>query len=44
VVVVVVVVVDLWGIGEVYSGFWWGNLGERGHLGDLGLDERIILR
>jgi len=23
---------------------WWGNLRERGHLGDPGLDGRIILR
>jgi len=22
----------------VYTGFWWGNLRERGHLEDLGLD------
>ena len=32
------------GIGEVYTGFWWGNLGERDRLEDSGLDERIILR
>jgi len=32
------------GIGEAYSGFWWGNLRERGHLGDTGVDGRIILR
>ena len=31
------------GRGEVYTGFWWGNLRERDHLEDLGLDERIIL-
>jgi len=30
------------GIGKVYSGFWWGNLRERGHLGDPGIDGRII--
>ena len=30
--------------GEVYTGFWWGNLKERDHLGDPGLDGRIILR
>ena len=24
--------------------FWWGNLRERGHLGDSGVDGRIILR
>jgi hypothetical protein len=29
---------------EVYSGFWWGNLRERDHLGDPGVDGRIILR
>jgi hypothetical protein len=29
---------------EVYTGFWWGNLRERGHLGDPGVDGRIILR
>jgi hypothetical protein len=23
--------------------FWWGDLWERDHLEDLGLDERIIL-
>jgi len=28
----------------VYTGFWWGNLWERDHLGDLGIDGRIILR
>jgi len=30
--------------GEVYTGFWWGNLTERDHLGDPGLDGKIILR
>jgi len=29
---------------EVYTGFGWGNLKERDHLGDPGLDGRIILR
>jgi len=28
---------------EAYTGFWWGNLRERDHLEDLGIDERIIL-
>ena len=28
----------VWGRGEVYKGFWWGNLRERGHLGVLGVD------
>ena len=26
------------------QGFWWGNLRERDHLGDPGVDGRIILR
>jgi len=32
------------GIGEAYTGFWWGNLRERDHLGDPGIDGRVILR
>ena len=32
------------GSGEVYTGFWWGNVGERDYLGDPGIDGRIILR
>jgi hypothetical protein len=31
-------------IGEVHTGFWWGNLLERDHLEDLGIDGRIISR
>jgi len=30
--------------GEAYTGFWWGNLRKRDHLGDPGIDGRIILR
>jgi hypothetical protein len=34
----------VWRTGEVYTGFWWGNLRERDHLEDPGVDVRIILR
>ena len=27
----------------MYTEFWWGNLRERDHLGDPGVDGRIIL-
>jgi len=33
-----------WGRGEVYTGFWWGNVREREHLEDTVVDGRIILR
>ena len=32
------------GKGEAYTGFWWGNLRERDHLEDPGVNRRIILR
>jgi len=34
----------VWGRGEVYTGFWWGNLREREHLEDRGVDEWTIIR
>jgi len=30
--------------GQAYTGFWWGNLRQTGHLEDPGVDGRIILR
>jgi len=30
-------------MGEVHTGFWWGDLRETDNLGDLGIDVRIIL-
>jgi len=29
---------------ELHTGFWCGDLKERDHLEDLGVDERIILK
>jgi hypothetical protein len=34
----------VWRRSEVHTGFWWGDLRERNHLEDTGIDERIILR
>jgi hypothetical protein len=28
----------------VHTGFWWGDLREGDHLGDPGIDRRIILK
>ena len=36
--------VALMGREKAYTGFWWGNLKIRDHLGDQGVDGRIILR
>jgi len=33
-----------WGTGELHIGFCWGDLGGRDHLGDFGVDGRIILK
>jgi hypothetical protein len=36
--------VVLTGREEFYTGFWWGNLRERDHWGDPGVDGRMIIR
>jgi hypothetical protein len=36
--------VVLMGREKACTGFWWGNLRERHHLGDLGVDGSITLR
>ena len=28
----------------IYTGMWWGNMKERGHLENPGLDGRMILK
>jgi hypothetical protein len=32
------------GAGDVHIGFWWGDLMERDHLEDLGVDKRLVLK
>jgi hypothetical protein len=34
----------VWGRGELHTGFWYGDLREQDHLGDPGIDRRIILK
>jgi hypothetical protein len=34
--------VALMGRGEAYAGYWWGNLKERYHLENPGVDDRIV--
>jgi hypothetical protein len=36
-------VVHMWR-GAAYAKIWWGNQREREHLGDPGIDGKIILR
>jgi hypothetical protein len=36
--------VALWGRGEMYRGFWWGDLSEADHLEDLGVDVKVIIK
>jgi len=32
-----------WKRREIHSEFWWENMKEGGHMGDLGVDEKIML-
>ena len=32
----------VWGTGDMHKAFWWGDLMERDHLEDPGLDGRKI--
>jgi hypothetical protein len=34
----------MWVREELHTGLWWGNLGERHHLEDPGVDGIIVLR
>ena len=34
----------VWEKGEVHKRFWWGNLRERDHFEELGVDGRIKLK
>jgi hypothetical protein len=34
----------VWRRREAYTGFWWGNMRDRGHLGDPDVDGKILLR
>jgi hypothetical protein len=34
----------VWETGEVYIGFWWGELRERDNLQELGVDGTIIIK
>jgi hypothetical protein len=31
----------VWGNAKPYTGFWWGNMRERNHLEDPGIDGRM---
>jgi len=34
----------IWERVDAFTGFWWRNLREIHHLGDPGIDQRMILR
>jgi hypothetical protein len=34
----------VWGRREMHTEFWWGNLKERDHVENLGIDGRMIIK
>jgi hypothetical protein len=34
---------QLWGVGELRTEFWWGNIKARDHLENIGADGKILL-
>jgi len=35
---------NVWVTGKMHTGFWWGEMMERGHLEYLDVDGRVILK
>jgi hypothetical protein len=35
---------NVWGKGDVHTGFWWGDLMEKYHLEDPNVDGKITLK
>jgi hypothetical protein len=35
---------DMYGRRERHTGFWWGNLKKRGHLGNVGIKVNDIIK
>ena len=35
---------NIWGIGEVHAEFWWGEVRERDHLEEQGVNRRVMLK
>ena len=33
---------SVWGNGEAYTEVWWENLREKGHVGDPGVDGKMM--
>jgi hypothetical protein len=38
------IILPIWGRRDIHTWSWWGNLKEIGHMNDLGIDRRIILK